>query len=229
MLVNIMADRKSETMSTMAGVGLNPSSHRRTIENRRQRRRFIFGLAASLASLSTATQSNAQDAAIPAFRSGRFQFTILRPLLSVPSVRLFRLDGKTIDLSSLRGRPVLLNFWASWCEACRTELPILDHMLGDRRYADVQIIAVSEDRAGRAVVDQFVTKYRIQSLPIYLDPNGYVAFSDPENRRKAPFALYGMPITYAIAASGWIVGYMPGAADWASAEGERLIDFLRHS
>jgi thiol-disulfide isomerase/thioredoxin len=229
MLVTIMADRKSETMSTMAGVGLNPSSHRRTIENRRQRRRFIFGLAASLASLSTATQSNAQDAAIPAFRSGRFQFTILRPLLSVPSVRLFRLDGKTIDLSSLRGRPVLLNFWASWCEACRTELPILDHMLGDRRYADVQIIAVSEDRAGRAVVDQFVTKYRIQSLPIYLDPNGYVAFSDPENRRKAPFALYGMPITYAIAASGWIVGYMPGAADWASAEGERLIDFLRHS
>ncbi|MDI1342557.1 MAG: TlpA disulfide reductase family protein [Pseudolabrys sp.] len=216
-------------MSTKAIVRLNPSSHRRMIENRRQRRRFIMGLAATLAHLSTVTRSNAQDAAIPAFRSGRFQFTILRPQLSVPSVRLFRLDGKTIDLSSLRGRPVLLNFWASWCEACRTELPILDNMREDRRYADVQIIAVSEDRADRAVVDRFARQYRIQSLPIYLDPNGYVAFSDPENPRKAPFALYGMPVTYAISASGWIVGYMPGAADWTSPDAQRLIDFLRRS
>ncbi len=213
----------------MAVVRLGLRTYRHTIENRRQRRRFIVGLAAALAHFSTAARSNAQDLAIPAFRSGRFQFTILRPMVSVPSIRLFRLDGKTIDLSSLQGRPVLLNFWASWCEACRTEMPILDKLRENRRYADVQIVAVSEDRVDRAVVDRFVRKYRIQSLPIYLDPNGYVAFSDPENPRKAPFALYGMPITYAIAASGWIVGYMPGAADWTSPDAQRLIDFLRRS
>lgn len=147
----------------------------------------------------------------------------------IPSTRLFKVDGKTIDLLSLRGRPVLVNFWASWCAACRLELPILDRLYEENRAADLQVVAISEDRAGWAVVDRFVKKLKIRHLPIYLDPNGYVAFSDAENRRNAPFALYGMPVTYAIAASGWVVGYMPGAADWTSAEAKRLIEFLRHS
>ena len=53
--------------------------------------------------------------------------------------------------------------------------------------------------------------------------------SDRDNERKAPFALYGMPITYAITASGRVVGYMPGAADWTSGSASELIEYLRHS
>ena len=79
------------------------------------------------------------------------------------------------------------------------------------------------------MIERFLEKNRIRNLPIYLDPNGYVAFSDVENRKNAPFALYGMPITYAIAASGWIVGYMPGAADWTSSAATDLIEFLHSS
>ena len=70
---------------------------------------------------------------------------------------------------------------------------------------------------------------KIRSLPIYLDPNGYVAFSDKENKNNAPFALYGMPVTYAIAASGLVVGYMPGAADWTSDAATKLIGYLHRS
>jgi hypothetical protein len=60
-----------------------------------------------------------------------------------------------------------------------------------------------------------------------LDPNGNVAYSDGGNSRNAPFALYGMPITYLIASSGLIVGYMPGAADWSTAAAKDLIEHLR--
>jgi len=64
---------------------------------------------------------------------------------------------------------------------------------------------------------------------VYLDPNGYVAYSDSANERSAPFALYGMPITYLIASSGLIVGYMPGAVDWSSAAANDVIDYLRNT
>lgn len=81
----------------------------------------------------------------------------------------------------------------------------------------------------RAVVDRYINKLRIRNLRIYLDPNSYVAFHDNDDKRNAPFALYGMPVTYAIAVSGRIVGYMPGAADWTSDATGNLIEFLYNS
>jgi thiol-disulfide isomerase/thioredoxin len=198
----------------------------------KQRRRVAFGLAASLLStMSTAIGGHAaaHEPDIPQFQSGRFQFTILEPRQALPSIVLFPLKGKAINLQSLRGQPVLLNFWASWCDACRTEMPILDRLQAREPHSGLQIIAVSEDRAERTVVERFLKKFAIQNLKIYLDPNGYVAFHEADNRRNAPFALYGMPITYAIAASGWIVGYMPGAADWTSPAAGTLIEFLHRS
>ena len=109
------------------------------------------------------------------------------------------------------------------------ELPVLDRLQGEQRFSGLQVVTISEDRAERTVIERFIDKLKIRNLKIYLDPNGYVAFSDTDNKKKAPFALYGMPVTYAIAASGWIVGYMPGAADWTSAAAGRLIDYLKRS
>lgn len=194
-----------------------------------QRRHIVLGMAASLLSSGIGPRAAAQSSDIPYFRSGRFQFTILEPKLTLPSIILFPLDGKALDLTSLRGGPILLNFWATWCEACRIEMPTLDRLAKEYRYRGLQILAVSEDGAGRKVVQPFIDKFGIRHLKAFLDPHGYVAFHDPENKTNAPFALYGMPITYAIAASGWIVGYMPGAADWNSAAAGRLIEFLRHA
>lgn len=53
-----------------------------------------------------------------------------------------------------------------------------------------------------------------------------MAHADAENAREAPFALYGMPITYAISGSGTVVGYMPGEADWSSTAAGDLIAYL---
>jgi thiol-disulfide isomerase/thioredoxin len=117
----------------------------------------------------------------------------------------------------------------TWCAACRTELPILDRLFGQKRRSGLEIVAVSTDRGDRETVARFVRASRIASLPIYRDPNAYVAFSDRDNAKKAPFALFGMPITYLITASGRVVGYMPGAADWMSEEASEVIDYLRRS
>jgi thiol-disulfide isomerase/thioredoxin len=194
-----------------------------------RRRIVLTGFAGALASVASLAIGSTLAADAPTFQSGRYQFTIIRPQRQLPSIRLFRLEGGTVDLSSLRGKPVLLNFWASWCAACRTELPILERQRESAWRGSLHVLAVSEDRSSRSTVDQFVKALHLRTLPIYLDPNGYVASSDSDSRRNAPFPLYGMPITYLISSSGLIVGYMPGAADWSSAAADELIEYVRHT
>jgi thiol-disulfide isomerase/thioredoxin len=104
-----------------------------------------------------------------------YQFTTIRPQRQL--IRLFRLEGSTIELSSLRGRPILLNFWASWRAACRMELPILERQYRTAWRNSLHVLAVSEYRGNRAMVERFVKALGLRTLPIYLDPNGYVAYS----------------------------------------------------
>ena len=209
--------------------GIEGASVRVIADRRPPRRAVIGGIVSSVAALATKVIAAPADLDIPTFESGQYQFAIMRPQRQLPSIRLFRLGGMTTDLSSLRGKPILLNFWATWCAACRTELPILDRLSEISSRAGLNVFAVSTDRGDRNTVDQFVRALKIRSLPIYLDPNGYVAFSDKENKKNAPFAQYGMPITYAISASGLVVGYMPGAADWTSDAATQLIEYLYRS
>ena len=190
------------------------------------RRAILLRSLAGIATELALREAIASEADVPRFASGRYQFTILRPPQELPSLRLFHLEGGTTDLSALRGKPILVNFWASWCAACRLELPALDRLYRDAWRGRVQVVAVSEDRGPREVVARFVKSLDLKALPIFLDPNGYVAHSDAENARKAPFALYGMPITYAISGSGAVVGYMPGDADWSSTAAGELIAYL---
>jgi thiol-disulfide isomerase/thioredoxin len=185
--------------------------------------RGIAGAAALTAPRSLAANERPNNP--PRFEAAGYQFTILRPARTVPSIRLTRLDGSTRDLTTLRGKVVLLNFWATWCAACRTELPILDRLQATMADTGLQVIAVSVDRGGRKVVEPYVRALNVRHVQIYLDPDGLLAYSDKENRVQAPFALYGMPISYAIDSAGRIVGYMPGAADWTSKAGQDLLRY----
>lgn len=190
------------------------------------RSRVLLRALAGTAAVLAPGEAAAIEADVPRFESGRYQFTILRPAQELPPLRLFRLEGGTTDLSALRGKPILLNFWASWCAACRMELPALDRIYPDAWRGRVHVAAISEDRGPRETVAHFVKSLDLKALPIFLDPNGYVAHSDTNNVKKAPFALYGMPITYAVSSSGELVGYMPGDADWSSPAADDLIAYL---
>jgi thiol-disulfide isomerase/thioredoxin len=206
---------------------MRPHQKARTADDLRiSRRTVIRGLAAA-ASLTASRSFAASEPPNnpPRFETGGYQFTILRPAKIVPAIPLTRLDGTTRDLMTLRGRVVLLNFWATWCAACRTELPILDRVQATMAETGLQVVAVSVDRGGGRAVEPYVRALNIRHVQIYLDPDGLLAHSDKENRVQAPFALYGMPISYLIDSAGRIVGYMPGAADWTSKAGQDLLRY----
>lgn len=69
------------------------------------------------------------------------------------------LDGTALSMTTLRGRPLLLNFWATWCAPCVTEMPLLDAFARDPGNAPWQVLALALDR--REPVRNFVAEHRL--------------------------------------------------------------------
>lgn len=89
-----------------------------------------------------------------------------------PDFELTTLDGKTVKLSDYRGKTVLLNFWASWCPPCRSEMPHMQTYYTEQSEADnVEILAVNmtkTEKNKQQSAEEFVEEYQL-SFPILLD------------------------------------------------------------
>ena len=123
-----------------------------------------------------------------------------------PAVSLVDSSGQTIELADLRGKPVVVNLWATWCEPCLREMPSLERLqsrLGER----IAVLAVSEDRGGDKAVEPFVAKLALKSVKIYIDPKSDVGHA---------FAVRGLPTSVLIDRDGRVLGRVEGAAEWDS-------------
>ena len=123
-----------------------------------------------------------------------------------PAVSLVDSSGQTIELADLRGKPVIVNLWATWCEPCLREMPSLERLqsrLGER----IAVLAVSEDRGGDKAVEPFVAKLALKSVKIYIDPKSDVGHA---------FAVRGLPTSVLIDRDGMVLGCVEGAAEWDS-------------
>ena len=189
------------------------------------RRAVLGAISAAVASTVLAPLALAVSDAPPPFANSRHQFTILQPARIVPPIPITRLDGTVTTFASFVGKVVLVNFWATWCPACRTELPILDELQASAGRKDLQVIAISMDRGGRATVAPFVRGLNLRHLDIYLDPEGRVVRAADDDNPAIPFGRYGMPISYVIDPAGRIAGYIAGEADWMSDAARRLLDY----
>ena len=110
------------------------------------------------------------------------------------------LDGKTVKLSDLRGKPVLINFWATWCGPCRFEMPFLQQI--NDSYAARGLVLLAVDIAeSPATVEKFMTELNL-SLIVPMDTDKKVA--------KA-YGIAAIPTTYFIDKNGIIQQRMVGA------------------
>ena len=123
-----------------------------------------------------------------------------------PSFKLTTLAGQTpLDLASLRGRPVVLNFWASWCLPCRDEAPLLATTANDFAADGLQVVGVVyQDGAENA--RSFMARYG-QTYPGLLDPDGRTALD---------YGVFGIPETFFIDRRGMIVSKQTGPVDAGS-------------
>jgi thiol-disulfide isomerase/thioredoxin len=125
------------------------------------------------------------------------------------------LSGRAWNLPALRGRAVLLNFWASWCEPCRAEMPTLQQLAdfyGDDRLA---VLALNFKEAP-AVAARFAARTQLK-LPVLLDPSG-------DNARRWQVKVF--PTTILIGSDGRPRWRVRGEMDWTSQEAGRLVEGL---
>jgi len=115
---------------------------------------------------------------------------------SAPTFNTTSLDGQPISLQGLRGRVVLIDFWASWCTPCREEFPELETLYRNLRQQGVEIVAISVDR-DRENVDAFLAKHPV-SFHIVHDPGKVLA---------SQFSPRAMPTLYILDQSG-VVRYV---------------------
>jgi peroxiredoxin len=90
-----------------------------------------------------------------------------------PDFRLRTLDGRTVSLSSLRGRPVIVNFWASWCNPCRREFPLLEQTIKRYKADKLTVVGISfQDIDADA---RRFAKQEHATWPLAVDANGAAA------------------------------------------------------
>ncbi|WP_456736587.1 MULTISPECIES: TlpA family protein disulfide reductase [unclassified Bradyrhizobium] len=182
------------------------------------RRSLLIAAPACLAVLRTA---RAQHDWPPVFEAGRSQFTVVRPRAAMPPLRLQDLHGKDVVVTAKPGRITLVNFWATWCAACRLDLPVLASLAGSQR-DQLDVIAVCTDTKDLRKITAFLDGLAAKNLGCYIDAYGAAAQA---SREMLP--LLGMPITYLVGTSGHLEGYIAGAPDWLSPAGARLLRFYR--
>lgn len=156
------------------------------------------------------------------------QFVELSPKRIARNTVFYDDRNRSANLGAYRGKVVLVNFWASWCIPCIAEMPSLDLLARDHADSDLAILPISIDEDGLLTAIPFYHRHRLEHLDLFVDPAGETAYSTTDNRHNAEFALYGMPITYALDRKGHILGYITGMVDWQSDGARRFINTLLH-
>jgi len=157
-------------------------------------------------------------AAIPFASTTAFAASVVRPWPAarpVPALDLADLDGKHWTLAALTGRVVLLNFWATWCEPCRIEMPSLDALAKQHRDGGLVILAVNY-RETAPVIRGFLERMPYKAT-ILLDADGDAA-SDWTPRI--------FPSTVLIGRNGQPSATVLGDLDWTGTTAHELIDPL---
>ena len=130
--------------------------------------------------------------------------------MPAPDFTLKALDGRTVWLSDFKGKPLLVNFWATWCRPCRAEIPFLVELSKKYGSSGLEIVGISMDEGekGRAQVAPFVKQRNVPYLILFGD--------------EAVAAAYdGVPIlpqTFFIGRDGKILGSVSGASKTAAME-----------
>lgn len=116
-------------------------------------------------------------------------------------------SGKSLSIASLKGRPTLINLWATWCGPCVAEMPMLDR-LAEERPGGLRVVTISQDVAG-VPVGEFMARSGFKHLEPWLDPEGKIDYH---------YNTGSFPTTVYYDAAGREVWRYVGARDWSDGD-----------
>ena len=125
--------------------------------------------------------------------------------ISAPDFTVYDLDGNEVHLSDFIGKPIVLNFWASWCGPCKMEMPDFNEKyleIGE----EVQFLIINMTDGSRETVE---------TASAFIAEQGYsfTVFYDTDQNAAATYNVYSLPTTYFIDAEGNAIAQATGAID----------------
>ena len=147
-------------------------------------------------------------------RGAMSEFVVFDSPKETPQTRIFDRQGNTYSFADFKGKTLLINFWATWCEPCREEMPTLLHLQQVMEGEDFLLITVSIDWQGYKIIDPFLEEYQV---------TGLTAYWDKSNRLPNQMGVIGLPLTVLIDKDGNWVGRFDGPAEWNSVDAIHLM------
>jgi thiol-disulfide isomerase/thioredoxin len=141
----------------------------------------------------------------------------LRPWngIATPPIELADVDGKPYRLADYRGKVVLVNFWATWCEPCREELPSLEHLRASLASKPFAVLAVQMGGSPRTARD--IAQTLGLRFPVLLD-------GDSSATKAWDVSI--LPTSFLIGPDGSVATKHVGEVDWTAAEWRRKVEAL---
>lgn len=133
---------------------------------------------------------------------------------AAPTAELSDLSGSKLVLAELKGKPTLVNLWATWCVPCVAEMPLLNDLAGELGDS-VRVITVSEDMKGAEAIEPFFAERKLPNLTKWMDPNNELMI--------AYGGTASLPLTVMYDAEGKEVWRVVGGFDWSTATARELV------
>jgi len=125
-----------------------------------------------------------------------------------PAFQLEDTAGNKVSLEDLRGKVVLVNFWATWCPPCRAEMPSMEKLNAAMADDDFVMLAINVEENGRTVIPAFLEK----------TPHTFSVLYDDLAVVQELYGVYRFPESFVIRKDGVIDDKVTGAIDWAHPE-----------
>ncbi len=123
--------------------------------------------------------------------------------VAVPSLELTDLDGNTISLAALKGKVVIIDFWATWCPPCREAIPDLIDLKKQYGAQGLEVVGISLDENGSRILPRFVHDFGIN----------YPVVIGSEEIASAFGGILGLPTTFIVDRDGKIRSHFMGYID----------------
>jgi thiol-disulfide isomerase/thioredoxin len=143
----------------------------------------------------------------PSLLKGEMGKLVTSEARALPEAGLLDLADGAQTLAAYYGKWVVLNFWATWCAPCRTEMPSLDRLQAAR--PDLAVVTVAVGPNPVPAIRRFLDEAAVTNLAMLRDPQGGLA---------RPMGVLGLPVTVLINPEGQEVARLLGGAEWDSPE-----------
>ena len=148
----------------------------------------------------------------PGLLTGDMGKLVIEEAKALPEAGLLDMADAPHGLAEFKGKWLVVNFWATWCVPCRTEMPSLDRLQGAR--PDLAVVTVATGPNPKPAIEKFLGEAGVKAVTVWRDPDQTLAHQ---------IGVLGLPVTIVVSPDGTEVARLIGGAEWDAAGAQAVL------